>query len=181
MCLSTVRELQEALEDVYTNGSSTPIVEVSIPVASFQPKSVEALDDLSKLLDKEIREFTQDHKTFPGMMVSFSKFSFNTTGAVETELLLGRDKIEDLKERIMALELEELLPVDLNPHTLTVFQGCRQDQGVKQCVEGLRQDLFLGAICAPKATLRLKEQSISEGKHHKKIFKTFTLRLLDSC
>ena len=65
--------------------------------------------------------------------------------------------------------------------TLTVFQGCRQDQGVKENVECLKQDLFLGDIYAPKATLRLKEQSVSEGKPHKKIIKTFSLRLLDSC
>ena len=46
--LSTVRELQEALEDVYPNGSSTSIMEISIPIASFRSKSWEALDDLSK-------------------------------------------------------------------------------------------------------------------------------------
>ena len=58
--LSTVRELQEAFEDVYANGSSTSIVEISIPIASFRPRSLEALDGLTKILDREIREFIQE-------------------------------------------------------------------------------------------------------------------------
>ena len=133
--LSTVRELQEALEDVYPNGSFTSIVEISIPIASFRPKSLEALDGLSKILDKEIIEFIQEQETFPGIMVSFNQFGFNTMGAVETELLVGRDKIEELKKGIMEIGLEELLPIEFEPHTLTVLQGCRQDQGVKKNVE----------------------------------------------
>ena len=155
--------------------------EISIPIASFQPKSLEALEDLSKILDKEIREFIQEQEAFPGIMVSFNRFGFNTRGAVETEMMVGRDKIEELKKRIMVIGLEELLPIEFEPHTLTVFQGCRQDQGVKENVENLKENLFLGALCAPKATLRLIEQSVSEGEHHKKIVKTFSLKLIDSC
>ena len=86
MFLSTVRELQEALDDVYTNGSSTFVVDISIPIASFRPRSLEALDGLTKILDREIREFIQDQETFPGIIVYFNQFEFNTTGAVETEL-----------------------------------------------------------------------------------------------
>ena len=97
--LSTVRELQEALEDVYTNGSSTSIVEISIPIASFRPRSLEALDGLTKILDREIREFIQEQETFPGIMVSFNQFEFNTMGAVETELMVGRYKINELRQR----------------------------------------------------------------------------------
>ena len=55
--LSTVRELQEALEDVYTNGSSTSIVDISIPIASFRPRSLEALNGHTKILDREIRVY----------------------------------------------------------------------------------------------------------------------------
>ena len=52
---------------------------------------------------------------------------------------------------------------------------------MKENVECLKENLFLGALCAPKATLRLNEQSVSEGEHHKKIVKTFSLKLIDSC
>ena len=102
-------------------------------------------------------------------------------GAVETELLVGRDKIEELKKRIMVIGLEELLPIEFEPHTLTISQGCRQDQGVKENVECVKEHLFLGALCAPKATLRLNEQVVREGEHDKKIVKTFSLKLIESC
>ena len=179
--LSSVRVLQEVLEDVYPNGSSTSIMEISIPIASFRPKSWEALDDLSKLLDKEIREFIQEQEAFPGIMVSFNQFGFNSRGTVETEIMAGRDKIQELKRRVILLGVEDLLPIEFDPHTLTVFQGCRQDQGVRENVENLKENLFLGALCAPEATLRVNDQSVSEGKHHKKVVKTFSLKLIDLC
>ena len=102
-------------------------------------------------------------------------------GAVETELMVGKEKIEELKKRIMIMGLEELLPIEFEPHTLTIFQGCRQDQGVKENVECLKEHLFMGALCAPKATLRLNKQAVIEGEHDKKIVKTFSLKLIESC
>ena len=60
------------------SGSSFSIVEISIPTASFRAKSLEALDGLSKILDKEIGEFIQEQETFPGIMASFNQFGFNT-------------------------------------------------------------------------------------------------------
>ena len=178
---STVRELQEVLEEMHPNGSSTSIMEISIPIASFRPKSREALDALSKLLDKEIREFVQGEEAFPGIMVSFNRFGFNSKGTVETEIMVGRDKIDDLKKRVILLGLEDLLPIEFEPHTLTVFQGCRYDQRVRENVENLRVNLFLGSLCAPEATLRMNDQSVRKGRHHKKIVKTFPLKLTDLC
>ena len=46
------------------------------------------------------RIFIQEQETFPGIMASFNQFGFNTMGAVETELMVGRDKIKELKQRI---------------------------------------------------------------------------------
>ena len=68
--LSTVRMLQEGLVEVY-------------------PK---ALDDLSNLLDKDIREFIRERDAFPGIMVSFNQFGFDSRGTVETEIMAGRGK-----------------------------------------------------------------------------------------
>ena len=61
--------------------------------SAFLPP-LEALDGLSKILDKEIREFIQEQETFPGIMASFNQFGFNTMVAVETKLMVGRDKIK---------------------------------------------------------------------------------------
>ena len=77
--------------------------------------------------------------------------------------------------------MEDLLPIEYDPHTLTVFQGCRQEQGVRENVKNLKENLFLGALWAPKATLRENDQSVSEARHHKKIVKTFPLKLIDPC
>ena len=114
-------------------------------------------------------------------MVSFNRFGFNSRGTVETEIMVGRDKIDDLKKRVILLGLEDLLPIEFDPHTLTVFQGCRYDQGVRENVENLRENMFLGSLCAPEATLRMNVQSVREGRHHKKIVKTFPLKLTDLC
>ena len=77
--------------------------------------------------------------------------------------------------------MEDLLPIEYDPHTLTVFQRCRQEQGARENVENLKENLFLGALCAPKATLRENDQSVSEARHHKKIGKTSPLKLIDPC
>ena len=48
-------------------------------------------------------------------------------------------------------------------------------------MENLKENLFLGSLCVPEATLRVNDQSVSEGRHHKKIIKTFPLKLIDLC
>ena len=85
------------------SGSSFSIVEISIPTASFRAKSLEALDGLSKILDKEIGEFIQEQETFPGIMASFNQFGFNTMGPVGTELMVGRYKIKMLMTEMTAM------------------------------------------------------------------------------
>ena len=107
-------------------------------------------------------------------MLTFNRMEFTTAGAVETELLVGRDKIEKLKKRIMILGLEEVLPIDFENHILRIFQGCRQDRGLKENENGRYP--FLGGLCAPKATLRIDDQMVSEGEHDKKIVRTFSLK-----
>ena len=95
--------------------------------------------------------------------------------------MAGRDKIQELKRMVILSGVEDLLPIEFDPHTLTVFQGCRQEQGVRENVENLKENLFLGSLCAPKATLRVNDPFVSEGRHHKKIVKTFPLKLIDLC
>ena len=53
--------------------------------------------------------------------------------------------------------------------------GCKAECGVLEVAP------VLGALCAPKATLRLNEQVVREGEHDKKIVKTFSLKLIESC
>ena len=114
-------------------------------------------------------------------MLTFNRFEFNTMGAVETKLLVGKEKIEALKKRVMIIGLEEVLPIDFGTHTLTIFQGCRQDQGVKENMESLKEHLFLGALCAPTATLRIDDQMMSKGEHDENIVRTFSLKFIESC
>ena len=45
------------------------------------------------------RIFSQEQETFPGIMASFNQFGFNTMGPVETELMVGRYKINELRQR----------------------------------------------------------------------------------
>ena len=107
---TTIRE-QAALGKVYPNGSPTSISDVSVPIATFRPKTLEALDGLGKILEAEIKEFVQEQETYQGLLLTFNRMEFTTEGAVETELLVGRDEIEKLKKKIMVLGLEEVLPM----------------------------------------------------------------------
>ena len=98
-CVLSVGSIRDCPRRYHAKSGSSSIVEISIPTASFRSKSLEALDGLSKILDKEIGEFIQEQETFPGIMASFNQFGFNTMGAVETELMVGRDKINELRQR----------------------------------------------------------------------------------
>ena len=94
---------------------------------------------------------------YSGIMLTFNRLEFTTAGDVETELLIGREKIEKLKRRIQTMGMEEVLPIDFETHTLKIFQGCKQGQGLKENTKGLKEHLFLGALCAPTATLRIDD------------------------
>ena len=71
------------------------------------------------------------------------------------------------------------MPIDLKNPILRIFLGYRPDQWMKENENGRHP--FLGAKCAPKATLRIDDQMVSEGEHDKKIVRTFSLKLEESC
>ena len=70
------------------------------------------------------------------------------------------------------------MPIDIANHILRIFQGCRQDQGLKEKENG--RHLFMGAFCVPKATLRIDDQLVNEGEHDNKVVRTFSLNLEES-
>ena len=109
---------------------------------------------------------------FSGVMITFNRLEFTPTGDVETELLIGRERIEGLKKRIQTMEVKEIMPIDFKTPTLKIFQGCEQGRGLK----GLKEHLFLGALCAPSATLRMDDQEPSKEVHDRRVVRTFSLK-----
>ena len=72
--------------------------------------------------------------------------------------------------------MEEVLPIDFKTHAMNIFQGCKQGQGLKRDTKGLKEHLFLGALSAPSATLRLDHQGPSRTVHARRVVRTFSLR-----
>ena len=66
----TIKELQEVFAVAYPHGTAVPIRDLSIPIASFKPKTLEDLVDLGGMLDKEIHEFVQTQHMFAGIMLT---------------------------------------------------------------------------------------------------------------
>ena len=66
----TIKELQEAYAVAYPQGTAVPVRDLSIPIASFKPKTLEDLVDLGAVLDKEIHEFVQTQQMFVGVLLT---------------------------------------------------------------------------------------------------------------
>ena len=165
----TIKELQEAYAVAYPQGTAVPVRDLSIPIASFKPKILEDLVDLGAVLDKEIHEFVQTQQMFAGVLLTYNRLDLTSAGNVETEVLIGRDRIQELKRRIHAMKVEDTLPIDFNPHTLRIFQGCEPAQGVRKNMKGMKEHLFLGAVSAASATLRMDDQGATRSVQGRRV------------
>ena len=77
---ATIKELQEAFADAYPNGTAVPIKDLSIPIASFKPKTLEDLVALWSRVEKEINEFVQTQQMFSGIMMTYIRLEFPPPG-----------------------------------------------------------------------------------------------------
>ena len=88
-------------------------------------------------------------------------------------MCVGKREIEDLKQRMANLTLDQMLPVNLANHQV-ILQDCLTTQLELEKVE--EQDtkvLCLGALCIDRAVMRKKNANEAEGDH----VLTFPLKL----
>ena len=67
----SIKELQEALTDAFPNGSPVPIGDLTIPIASFKPKTLEDLVALGNSMEEGISEFVQAQQMPLGIVISY--------------------------------------------------------------------------------------------------------------
>ena len=180
MFCDSIKAWQEALTDAFPNGSPVPIGDLTIPIASFKPKTLEDLVALGNSLEEGISDFVRPQQMPMGIVMSYNHLELSPTGEVVSEILIGRKMVEGLKRKIQGMEVEDILPIDFRPHTLKIFQGCTKGQGLKQGVKGLK-DIIPGSehpflVSAPSATLRLDHPGSSRTVQARRVTRTFSLK-----
>ena len=174
----SIKVWQEALADTFPNGAPVPAGDLTIPIVSFKPKTLEDLVALGNSLEEGIRDFVRPQQMPMGVVMAFNHIKLSPTGDVVSEILIGRKMIERLKRKIQGMEVEDTLPIDFGPHTLRVFYT--KGQGLKQDVKDLK-DIVPGGVhpvlvAAPLATLRLDQPGSSRTVQGRRIARTFSLK-----
>ena len=174
----SIKVWQEALADTFPNGAPVPAADLTIPIVSFKPKTLEDLVALGNSLEEGIRDFVRPQQMPMGVVMAFNHIKLSPTGDVVSEILIGRKMIERLKRKIQGLEVEDTLPIDFGPHMLRVF--CTKGQGLKQDMKDLK-DIVPGGVhpvlvAAPLATLRLDQPGSNRTVQGRRIARTFSLK-----
>ena len=174
----SIKVWQEALADTFPNGAPVPAADLTIPIVSFKPKTLEDLVALGNSLEEGIRDFVRPQQMPMGVVMAFNHIKLSPTGDVVSEILIGRKMIERLKRKIQGLEVEDTLPIDFGPHTLRVF--CTKGQGLKQDMKDLKDIVPEGVhpvlVAAPLATLRLDQPGSNRTVQGRRIARTFSLK-----
>ena len=143
------------------------------PIARFKPKIDVA--GLVAMLDKEIQDFVKTQRQFTALLLTYNRLNITPAGNVETDMLLGKERLQELKRRIHALNLEDTLPIDFHPYTLRIFEGCGPAQNARKIQRGMKEHLFLGAVSAAVATLRMDDHGCTRSVQGR-IIRTFSLQ-----
>ena len=100
MFCDSIKAWQEALTDAFPNGSPVPVGDLTIPIASFKPKTLEDLVALGNSLEEGISDFVRPQQMPMGIVMSYNHLELSPTGEVVSEILIGRKMIERLKRKI---------------------------------------------------------------------------------
>ena len=161
---TTIREMQNTLRTVPLVGAPLPLRSVSVPISVFRVETQEELERICSVIRLELRRFTTDHRLTQGIMVTYTPLIM-TGDKIQAEMCVGRREVEDLKQRMANLTLDQMLPVNLANHQV-VLQDCLPTQLELEKVE--EQDtkvLCLGALCIDRAVMRKKNATEAEGDH----------------
>ena len=84
---------------------------------------------------------------------------------IRAEMCVGKREVEELKQRMADLTLDQMLPVNLTNH-LVILQDCVPLQlGQGRVQEENTKGHFLGALFINQAIMRKKSTTEVEGEH----------------
>ena len=159
-----IKNLQHAYEVTFPEGAPVPVKTLGFPIARFKPKDVAGL---VVMLNREIQDFVRTQGQFTPLSLTYNRLRITPAGNVEAEMeRKGKERLQELKRRILALNLEDTLPIDFHPYTLRIFEGCGPAQNARKIQRKMKEQC-IGAVSAAVATLRMDVQGI--------IMRTFSL------
>ena len=141
-----------------------PLEDLTVPISEFRIKSQEELVKTCSTIRQELKRFSIEHSLTQGILVTYSPVT-SSEGKIKAEMCMGKKEIEELKQRMADLTLDQMLPVNLTNH-LVILQDCVPTQLELEKVE--EQDtkvLCLGALCIDRAVMRRKNTTEVEGEH----------------
>ena len=112
-----------------------PLRSVSFPISEFRIETQEELDRICSVIRLELRSFTRGHRLTQGILVTYSPLTMSGD-KIQAEMCVGKREIEDLKQRMANLTLDQMLPVILANHQV-ILQDCLPTQLELEKVEEL--------------------------------------------
>ena len=137
---------------------------ISVPISEFRIQTQEELDMVYSAIRLELKRFSREHRLTQGILVTYSPLTMSGD-KIRAEMCVGKREIEELKQRMADLTLDQMLPVNLTNH-LVILQDCVPTQlGQERVQEENTKGLFLGALCIDRAVMRKKSTTEVEGEH----------------
>ena len=108
----------------------------------------------------ELKRFSREHRLSQGLLVTYSPLTM-TGDNIRAEMCVGKREVEELKQRMADLALDQMLPVNLENH-LVILKDCVPTQsGHGRLQTENNKKHFMGALCIDRAVMRRK--STTEG------------------
>ena len=124
-------------------------------------QSQDELANVCAALRAEVKKFVKDHELVQGLLVTYSQMNLTAEGSIRAETSVGRKAVEDLKQRLADMGLEQALPINLDNHLL-IFNDCTPTQsGNGRLQTENAKHPFMGALCIERAVM--KRKSVPEG------------------
>ena len=143
---STIRDLHETLSSDFPAGVPSPLKSISVPVSEFRIQTQEELNMICSAIRLELKRFARDQKLAQGLLLTYSPMTM-MGNSIRAEMCVGKKAVEELKQRMADLALDQMLPVNLENH-LVILKDCVPTQsGHGRLQTESNKKHFMGALC----------------------------------
>ena len=112
---------------------------------------------------QELKKFSTEHSLTQGILVTYSPVTLSE-GKIKAEMCMGKKEIEELKQRMASLMMEQMMAVNLTNH-LVILQDCPPTQLGQDSLPVQFGQGFFGALCIDRAVMRKKGTAEVKGEH----------------
>ena len=128
-------------------------------------------------LRTEIKRFVKDKELVQGLLVTYSQMNLTAEGSIRAEMTIGRKGVENLKQGIADMGLEQSLPINLDNHLL-IFKDCTPTQsGNGRLQTKNAKHPFMGALCIERAVLNRRSNPEEGGEDKEESVMSFPLKM----